>query len=87
MSTASAIAKVVAVVAALVIGLALTWGVFRLAGQERKQGCIEEAQARFPAVGLAKVNPFTPSQTWGPVRVSNVDARNAALNQCEATLF
>jgi hypothetical protein len=40
MSAAASIGKVVAVVAALVIGLALAWGVFRLAGQERKQSCI-----------------------------------------------
>ena len=81
MSTAANIAKIVAVVVALVLAVFLTYGVFRLVGQERKQNCIE-AQARYPTVAVSNPNPFGADQI-----VSNVNRRIAALDNCEATIF
>ena len=82
MSTAANIAKIVAVLVALVLAVFLTYGVLRLVGQERKQNCIEEAQARYPAVAVSNPNPFGGDQI-----VSNVNRRIAALDNCEATIF
>jgi hypothetical protein len=74
--------KIIAVALALAIGVVLTYGVFRIVGQERKQSCIAEAQARYPAVAVSNPNPFGADQI-----VSNVNRRIAALDNCEATIF
>jgi high-affinity Fe2+/Pb2+ permease len=75
---AADIAKVVAVVAALVIGVVLSYGVLRLVGEQHKQNCIEEAQARFLAVGLTSSSIFKHPQ-GGP--------NAATLDDCKATIF
>ena len=46
------VANGVAAVAALVIGAARSFGVFRLLGEQHKASCIADAEARFPAVVL-----------------------------------
>lgn len=86
MYRAAASAKVVAVVTALVIGVVLAYGVLRVVAEEHKQTCIEEAQARFPAVGLA-YSGGSGGGGGGPDHISNVQERDAALDSCKATIF
>lgn len=79
------VANGVAAVAALVIGAALSFGVFRLLGEQHKASCIADAEARFPAVVLHQpVQGLSPAQ--GP-RVTSLDQRRAALDACRATAF
>jgi hypothetical protein len=75
--------KVIAVVVALLIGLALSYGVLRLVGEQHKQNCIDEAQARYPAVAV------TTGSVYGNRKqiVTNVNRRSVALDDCEATIF
>ena len=49
--------------AALVIGAALSFGVFRLLGEQHKASCIADAEARFPAVVLHQ-----PAQGLSPAQ-------------------
>ena len=75
------IAKIAAVIAALLIGAALTYGVLRLVGEEHKQSCIAEGQARFPTTGSTK--PSVSKKRAAP----NASKRTAALKGCKATIF
>jgi len=46
-----------------VIGAALSFGVFRLLGEQHKASCIADAEARFPAVVL-----YQPAQGLSPAQ-------------------
>ena len=74
----AAIVKIVAIVAGLLIGVALTYGVLRLVAEQHKQNCIEEAQARFPVSPSGKL--------VGPA-AANASHLERALGRCEATVF
>jgi len=75
--------KIIAVVIALPIGVALSYGVLRLVGEQHKQSCIEEVQARYPVGAVKNPDPFVPRQK-GVISVKDL---GAALDDCEATIF
>lgn len=61
-------------IAVALVVLSIVW----MAAESHFRSCIAEAEAKFPAVS---VSAFSGRQT-GPVRVSFVDERTAAVDKC-----
>lgn len=76
------VGRVVAIIAALTLAALLTFGVYRILGELHKQSCIEEVEARWPAVPIEVKGGLFRRERKVPIA-----QRRRAVAECEATIF
>ena len=68
-------------IAAVVAGVIITLSILWLASETHYRGCIEKANAKFPAIPVSAYVVRDKSSV-GPLKVSFVDQRTRAVDDC-----